>query len=199
LNPTSGPGSAVKSEYGYVRNYCKELWETYGNKIDFIIHLGMADGWEWYNLERSAWKQGTVKSIDEGNGRMSEPLEYYMPPDDIGNTFKDLPGPCPWDKTVPDQLWAIPGIDVDKIAQHTEQALNSKRDQKENQKVEVRPHPDAGNYICGFISYESFAQAFVHRYSAKAIFCHVPGWQDEKRLEIGRDFVCHLISQLAMQ
>jgi hypothetical protein len=158
----------------------------------------MADGWEWYSVEKSGWKPGTVKRVDYGNGRISEPLKYYTLPDDINQTFEDIPGPCPWRKGVPSQLLAGPGFDIDHIAKHTEQVLNASRDDEEK-KIEVRPHPDAGNYLCGFISYESFAQRYVNNYSAKALFCHIPGWRDEKRLAIGRDFVCSLIGQLTMQ
>ena len=199
LNPTSGPGCAVKSEYGFVRKYCKELWKSHGNSVDLILHLGMADGWEWYSIERSAWKEGTVKSVDYGNGKEGLPVEYYVVPDDIDQMYKDVPGPCPWTEKVPDQLWSVPGVDIDQVAKDAQQVLNSKLDERDARTIEIRPHPDAGNYLCGFISYESFAQAFVNRYSAKAMFCHVPGWKDEKRLGVGRDFVCSLIGQIAAQ
>ena len=42
--------------------------EDHGNDVDLILHLGMADGWEWYAVEKSAWKEGTVKSVDTGRG-----------------------------------------------------------------------------------------------------------------------------------
>jgi len=197
LNPTADDGCAIKSEYGFVREYCKGLWKNIGNKVDLVIHLGMADGWEWYTIERSGWKQGTVKRIDLGNGRETEPLEYYVVPDDIGETYKDIPGPTPWPKQVPDQLWALPRCDVDEIAIDVQRSLNLNHGQTALQQIEVRPHDDAGNYLCGFISYESLAQALVHGYSAKAVFCHVPSWRDEKSLGVGRDFVCSLIGQIA--
>jgi pyroglutamyl-peptidase len=197
LNPTSGPGCAVKTEYGFVRKYCKELWKNYGNSVDLILHLGMADGWEWYTIERSAWKEGTVKGVDYGNGKEGEPVEYYILPDDIGQTYKNIPGPCPWTEKVPNQLLAGPGVDIDQVAKDVQQVLNLQLGKRGEKFVEVRLHSDGGNYLCGFISYESFAQAFVNKYSAKAIFCHVPGWRDAKRLGIGRDFVCSLIGQIA--
>ena len=197
LNPTAK--SAVKSEYGFVRSYCKDLWEKYGNSIDLIVHLGMADGWEWYSVERSAWKEGTIKSVDYGNGMEGNPVEYYTMPDDIGETIKDLKGSCPWSVNVPKRLMAGPGIDVDTLARSVEKSLNATSGKVSESEIEVRSHNDAGNYLCGFISYESFAQAFVKKYSAKAIFCHIPGWRDAERLENGRDFVCTLISSIVAQ
>jgi hypothetical protein len=158
----------------------------------------MANGWEWYSIERSAWKEGTVKPIDSGNGKEDgDAVEYYMLPDDIGETMEDLKGPCPWGDDIPKQLFAGPGIDVDRLAKKVQTGLNAKVRREGEDEIEVRPHPDAGNYLCGFISYESFAQAVSNKYSAKTIFCHVPGWKDEKRLRIGRDFVCTLITEIA--
>jgi pyroglutamyl-peptidase len=84
LNPTSAPGPAVKSEYAFVRSYCRDLWEEHGNDMDLILHLGMADGWESVVLiEKSAWKEGAVKSVDTGSGN-SPMVGYYIMPDDIG-------------------------------------------------------------------------------------------------------------------
>lgn len=190
-------GQAVKAEYGYVRTYCQRLWKEYGNSADLIVHLGLADGWEWYTVERSAWKEGTVKSVDGVPGGRKE--EYYMIPDDIGQTITDLPASSPSFMKLPKQLFAGPGIDVDGLARNVQQTLNSHNRGKDQDQIEVRPHPDAGNYLCGFISYESFAQAVLNGYSARAIFCHVPGWRDKRRLYIGRDFVCALVGEIAAQ
>jgi len=160
----------------------------------------MANGWEWYTIERSAWKEGTVKPVDRGDGKEDgEAIEYYMVPDDIGETKNDLKEPCPWDDDIPKQLFAGPGIDVDGLAKNVQRALNARMgvEGEGEDEIEVRPHSDAGNYLCGFISYESFAQALSKKYSAKTLFCHVPGWKDEDRLKIGRDFVCTLIAEIA--
>jgi pyroglutamyl-peptidase len=166
--------------------------------VDLILHLGMADGWEWYAIDKSAWKEGTVKSVDTGRG-MGPEVEYYIVPDDIGQTYRDIPGRCPWSEEVPMQLFEGPGIDVDVLAERVEHALYGHGSRKGGReaRVEVRPHSDGGNYLCGFISYESAARRFVGGYEAKTMFCHVPGWRDKKRLEVGRDFVCALVGQIA--
>jgi hypothetical protein len=41
------------------------------------------------------------------------------------------------------------------------------------------------------------ARRFVGGDEVKTMFCHVPGWRDKRRLEIGRDFVCALVGQIA--
>lgn len=156
----------------------------------------MADGWEWYAIERSAWKQGTVKGVDNGRGRNGDPVEYYALPDDVNQTVRDA-GACPWGKEVPEQLCASPGFDIDDVARNVQLALNEKLGKSEGDEIEVRAHPDGGNYLCGFISYESAAQRLVGGYKAKTLFCHIPNWKDKERLEIGRDFVCRLVAYIA--
>lgn len=192
LNPTAAPGAAIRTEYSFARKYIRDLWTRYGNEVDLILHLGMADGWEWYALEHSAWKEGTIKKIDTGFG-YSDEREYYLMRDDTGKTIKDL-GPCPWNEDVPKQLFTLEGLDINNLAQSTQKALNKHGHGKE---IEVRAHPDPGDYLCGFVAYESLAQAFTNGYTAKTLYCHVPGWLDEKSLENGKKFVCNLVSQIA--
>lgn len=187
----------MKAEYGYVRNYVKELWQQHGNNVDLILHLGMVDGWNWYTVERSAWKKDRV--FQAGNGTNIK-VKYYTIPDGIGQTIKDVPEPCPWGEEVPNQLWALPGIDIDALASKAQKTANVMLEGKEKRRIEVRPHDDAGPYLCGFISYESLAHAFVNRYSARTLFCHIPGgeeWKTDESLELGGVFVCALISQIA--
>jgi hypothetical protein len=87
-----------------------------------------------------------------------------MSKDNIGQTIKDLPGPSPWSEQPPSRLFARPNIDVDKLATGVQHSLNKDYDGKDGNEVEIRVHPNAGNVLCGFISYESFAQAFIHSY-----------------------------------
>lgn len=154
----------------------------------------MADGWQWYTTEKSGWKEGTIKSVDCGNGRETKQVEYYILPDDVNQTVKDL-GPNPWQDDVPDQLWTNLGLDIEELAVAVQRALDENGCKKGEKDIEVRPHPDSGDYLCGFITYESLAQAFVNKYSARVVFCHVPGWRGDHG--VGRDFVYSLVGQIA--
>ena len=75
------------------------------------------------------------------------------------------------------------GIDVDVLAEKFEHVLYGHGSSKGGRegRVEVRPHPDGGNYLCGFISYESATRRLVGGYD----------------VEIGRDFVCALVDQIS--
>jgi hypothetical protein len=88
LNPTSSSTTYVKSEYAYIRTYIKELYDSIQDEnIDAVIHLGVADGWDFYSVEERAF-----------NERMSSdfwgpPLDlkgYYRFPDDAGRTVLDI-------------------------------------------------------------------------------------------------------------
>lgn len=205
LNPTSGPNSYVKSEYAYIRSYIQSLHassqET--NKLDAVIHLGMADGWEWYTVEERAFQEGMTSTWW---GLREEQEGYYMVLDDNGETVRDIKGENEgmWEG-MPVGLGAR--FDVERVAREARSAVNSedlnkyKTTAKEEEKLRVQivPHFEAGNYCCGFIFYESLATCVRRRLDTKIAFCHVPGWRDEERLERGAAVVCAVIGAICNQ
>ena len=131
-----------------------------------MIHLGMADGFDNYLVEKSAWREGTIRKVEGGP---PYPLAYYTWPDDAGKTAADL-GPCPWTEpqlfTDATEYLAGPG----------------------------QLHPDPGNYVCGFVAYESLA---LRKPGTRVLYCHVPGWTDEAGLQRMTEFVCGMIRRAA--
>ncbi|KAH7413381.1 hypothetical protein BKA64DRAFT_660914 [Cadophora sp. MPI-SDFR-AT-0126] len=194
LNPTSGPNSAVKTEYAYIRSYTKTLHaeSQKTNNLDAIVHLGMADGWEWYTVEERAFKEGMSstwwgESAKEG---------YYMVLDDAGETVLDIKGEDEgmW-KGSP--MGLVTGVDVEKVVGDAKRAVNAEDEEK--LKIQIIPHFEAGNYGCGFIYYESLATCLKRKLDTKVVFCHVPGWRDEMRLKRGADVVCAIIGAICDQ
>ncbi|KAG4423436.1 hypothetical protein IFR04_003403 [Cadophora malorum] len=112
LNPTSGPNSAVKSEYAYIRSYVKTLHAESQdtNKLDAVVHLGMADGWNWYTVEERAFKEG-IRVI-------------YMVPDDAGKTLLDIKGKDEgmWEGS---PMGLATAVDVEKVAGDAKRAVNT--------------------------------------------------------------------------
>ena len=49
--------------------------------------------------------------------------------------------------------------------------------------MQVAPHFEAGQYLCGFPLYESLATVRKRKLDTKVAFCHVPGWEDIEMLE----------------
>ncbi|KAL2066653.1 hypothetical protein VTL71DRAFT_2725 [Oculimacula yallundae] len=191
LNPTSGPDSAVKSEYAYIRSYVKTLHAPSQevNTLDAIVHLGMADGWEWYTVEERAFKEGMSSTWWSERAKSG----YYLVPDDTGKTVLDITGKDAgmWEGS---PMGIMTRLNVDKVVADAKSSLISDNvKQKEvlgdgkELDVQIIPHFEAGNYCCGFIYYESLATCLKRKLDTKVVFCHVPGWRDEKRLKRGAD------------
>lgn len=58
INPTAPDGKYIPTEYAKIRQYVKRLWDEQGEDVDLIYHLGMADGWNHYTIERRAYGEG---------------------------------------------------------------------------------------------------------------------------------------------
>ena len=147
INPTSADGQAVKVEYAHIRDYVSGLHDTHGNNVDLILHMGMADGWNFISCERRAYKQ-TFTSCWGAAGRILGLGRYYRIKDFAGKTVDDA-GDCPWGEDVP--MGLCTGFDVDLLVEDAGKTL------KESFGRDVRGHEDGGTYCCGFIYYESLA------------------------------------------
>ena len=195
----------MKSEYAHIRTYIKTLHaETQAtNNLDAIVHLGMADGWEWYTVEERAFREGMSSTWWGESARNG----YYMVLDDAGKTVLDIKGKDErmWEGS---PMGLATSVHVDRVAGDAKRALNTecisqqeKPDDEENVelKFQVIPHFEAGNYCCGFIYYESLATCLKRQLDTKVVFCHVPGWRDERRLKKGSLAICAIIGAICAQ
>ncbi|KAI5243848.1 peptidase C15, pyroglutamyl peptidase I-like protein [Aureobasidium subglaciale] len=189
LNPTATEGSAVKVEYAHIRNYTSALHSTHGNDVDLILHIGMADGWDFISCERRAYKQTFTSSW--GSRVLGLLGRYYMIKDFAGKTVKDA-GPCPWDDDVV-PMGLCTGLDVDKVVEGAGKTLKGMFGR------DVRGHEDGGTYCCGFIYYESLANKFTKGSTAEVLFCHVPGDLDQFSLKAGANSICAIVGAAASQ
>ena len=183
----------VKTEYGYVRDFCRDLHSRATDDVDLFVHLGEARGWDWLTVERVAYKQGMSSVWWTEN----EEVKYYSVEDDAGQTIDDV-GPCPWDE-VPMGLRTA--LNVDKVTDGATTILsNLYRFRKPSASAEtipgtkdftapikINPHSEGGPYLCGFINYESLANRHVRKLKRNVLFCHMPGEADEENLSRTRD------------
>ncbi|CAD0100651.1 unnamed protein product [Aureobasidium mustum] len=187
LNPTAAEGKAVNVEYAHIRKYTSGLHDSYGATADLILHIGMADGWNFVSCERRSYKQTFTSGWA---GRMLGLGRYYMIKDVKGKTVEDA-GPNPWGEDVPMGLGT--GLNVDELVDGAGKMLKTAFGR------DVRAHEDAGTYCCGFIYYESLANKFTKQTPAEVLFCHVPGDLDRLNLHAATNSICAIIGAAAAQ
>lgn len=219
-NTTRNPSSAhiniitlpdpVKTEYKYVREFCKELHENHADDTDLFIHLGEARGWTWLTVERAAYKQG----MSSNWWSPADQREYYTMRDDANLSVHDI-GPCPWDG-VPIGLQGA--LDLDKVVDGASAILKNvyqfgrpgaairlrektaeaepvamRTPARYSVPIEVRPHVEGGPYMCGFIHYESLANRYVRKLKRNVLFCHMPGEADHDDLKHTGDGILAIV------
>ena len=219
LNPTAGDGNSFPTSYRFVRENFPALWAKYGNSVDLILHLGIADGWQYITCERGAWKEGTTRpgpAVNPGlpgiRGSYQDrdhewPVTTYgMTEDQDMKTVEDLdPDQHPW-ATFPSRL-LVTGYDIDSTVDDTNAIINkvvngtasttttaTTTTARPNpslppSQIYMMPHADPGGWLCGFITYESLAIKRRGNYKALTGFCHMPGWRSVQGVQKMRDVI----------
>jgi pyroglutamyl-peptidase len=144
------------------------------NDPDFIMHIGMAGGRDYYTLETLARRDAyRIKDVDNKDG-LSEGESVWRK-DGLPETL--------WTQWNEEDVLARWRGDVARICPGDERAV-------------VRLSRDAGRFLCEFILYTSLAYRIVDAKSGdekaqerkgKAAFLHVPGGTDEASIARGRN------------
>lgn len=141
---------------------------------DYIMHIGMAGGRDYYTLETLARRDGyRIKDVDNQEG-LSE-------------------GEAEWRKDgLPETIWT--GWDEDDVLARWRGDVA--RTCPGDERAVVRLSRDAGKFLCEFILYTSLAYRTVDarrgdeaalEKTGKAAFLHVPGGIDEDSILRGRN------------
>ncbi|KAH8896594.1 hypothetical protein GQ53DRAFT_818880 [Thozetella sp. PMI_491] len=211
------PQSYVKTEYSYVRQFCKTLHREHAHDVDVFIHLGEARGRPFVSIERAAYKQG-MSSVWWGP---EDEKGYYTIPDDAGLTAADA-GPCPWDGA---PMGLRSSLDIDAVSDGAKAILQTWYQFGKNRGINVSntgettlegtverlsvpslvapidiiPTSEGGPYLCGFINYESLANCYISERTPNVLFCHVPGEADPVSLHRTGDAVLAIVVSAANQ
>lgn len=160
-----------------------------GNPIypppSIILHIGLAAGRTFYTLEKGAHSRG-----------------YGAIPDVDGQRFRDEDA----EKLFPKEKY--PGVlktsfDTGDVLERWKENLSSSESlegvEKEEKHIpDVRTNPDAGNFMCGFIYWNSLAHCYSIKEDERPVaFMHVPDLSDSpEKLETGREVAIALIKAL---
>ena len=160
-----------------------------------MLHLGMAAGWEFYSIERYAYKAGFTSTWW---GKSGEGEGYYNKTRDVkGKTAKDISESEGRDQWLDAPMGLETSVDVDKVVTVAAGSFDGNRGV--GREAKILPHHEGGTYCCGFIYYESLATCWKRGLKTKVLFSHVPGWTDDKSLEMGREAVLAIIGAACEQ
>ena len=186
---------------------------------DIILHIGLAAGREFYTLEKGAHGRGygVIPDVDEEKFEDEEAEERWPGkkfPEQLGTGFDtgDVLGRWQQELGHPSRMNSVPVNGVDGEAGHSSKISKESSNghaqevlrelngngHTERKTPDVRLSPDAGNYMCGFIYYNSLA----HYYSLDSshlpvAFLHVPDLSSSKeKLDTGREVAIALIRAL---
>ena len=140
---------------------------------DYVMHIGMAGGRDYYTLETLARRDGyKIKDVDDQEGLIVGELKWR-------------------NEGLPETLWT--GWNEDDVLARWRGDVA--RTCPEDESAVVRLSRDAGKFLCEFILYNSLAvrateaitgDERARERNGKAAFLHVPGGIDEVSIARGR-------------
>ncbi|KAF5020640.1 hypothetical protein F66182_7347 [Fusarium sp. NRRL 66182] len=159
----------IRVNYRAVRELVPTFYER--ERIDVVIHIGMAGPRPFYSIERRGHRDG-YKHPDVDGEKLDEEEERKPGSD------------WPW-RGLPEEM-------------ETELALDDVLTlwQGHSSDADLRISEDAGRYLCDFIYYSSLAELWKRQRPRKTLFLHVPADASEQSVELGRDLTLNLIRSI---
>jgi pyroglutamyl-peptidase len=150
---------------------------------DVILHIGLAAGRKFFSLEQGAHGRG-----------------YGQIPDVDGERFDDSTA----ERTFPSSKFPVvlkTSFETSDVVARWKANLgysSVEGNAEDDDAPDVRLSADAGNFLCGFIYYNSLAHYFSLDHAERPVaFMHVPDLSgDENKLQEGREVTIALIKAL---
>ncbi|KAI8961723.1 peptidase [Daldinia sp. FL1419] len=157
----------VRVNYQVVRDLVPTLWDDPQQKVDYVIHIGMAGPQHVYSIERRGHRDGYDKYDVDGQLLRDEQRHKLE-----GDKWI-------W-HDVPEELTT--DLEIGKIYKRW---------------VERSPiSDDAGRYLCDFIYFSSLAHLYKQQRTRRVVFFHVPLHPDPESLSRGKELALQLIRSI---
>lgn len=134
---------------------------------DYVFHIGMAGGRDYYALETRAHRDGyRIRDVDGRDGYVDGELRWKKEVNPDGEFLPDVLE-CGWD--------------VEDVERRWRELLGLGKQKAEEEEPRVQMSADAGRFLCDFIFYESLSLRWKEGKErvGKVCFFHVPGETDE--------------------
>ncbi|RTE75213.1 hypothetical protein BHE90_010344 [Fusarium euwallaceae] len=160
----------IRVNYRVVRDLVPTFYS--GQRVDVVIHIGMAGPRPFYCIERRGHRDG-YKHTDVDGERPDEEEE------------RKPGGDWPW-RGLPEEIETE--LDVEDILARWQG--HSSKD------MDLRISEDAGRYLCDFIYYSSLAELWKLQRPRKVVFLHVPADASHQSIEKGRELAVNLVRSI---
>jgi pyroglutamyl-peptidase len=140
---------------------------------DYIFHIGMAGGRDYYALETRAHRDGyRIRDVDGRDGYIDGEYRWKKEVRADGEFLPDVLE-CGWN--------------IGDVERRWRQDLGLEEEKKEFDEPRVKMSIDAGRFLCDFIFYESLSVQWKKGRDrvGKVCFFHVPGEADEENVQKG--------------
>ncbi|KAI1776499.1 peptidase [Hypoxylon cercidicola] len=163
----------VRVNYEVVRGLVPTLWDDPEQKVDYVIHIGMAGPQHVYSIERRGHRDGYDKQDVDGQLLGDEQRRRREGDQWIWHG-------------VPEEL--LTDLDLDQIYKRwVERSPDDLR---------LQVSEDAGHYLCDFIYFSSLAHLYKQQRLPKVVFFHVPLHPDQESIDRGRELALQLIRSI---
>lgn len=177
-------GTPIRVCYESVRDLIPKIHESYIDKVDLVLHIGMASGRSFYTLEQIGHRDGYHKNKDLDGKTLALDeglLRFADCPIDMTTSLNYAGVLGRWQTAILDLAEGTPGFGAD-----------------------CRPSKDAGNFLCDYIYFNSLAWYGRRSYNVvdgmasdrPVLFLHVPAESDERSLAMGRAVTLALIQAM---
>ncbi|KAG8169810.1 hypothetical protein KVR01_000555 [Diaporthe batatas] len=168
----------VRVTYSAVRHLVPKLWQPGFEgvqKIDYVLHIGMASSKKQYVLERLGHRDDyTIPDLDQRLPNQNSSSDDY-----------------PW-HDIPAQL--VTDLDVADIKRRWESYLPDN--------LTLKSSEDAGHFLCDYIYFNSLATCHRAEKRKTVLFMHVPAVRPEpadlynSSIDLGREVAIQLLRSL---
>jgi pyrrolidone-carboxylate peptidase len=161
----------LRVSYTVVASLVPQLLTRYDP--DYIFHIGMAGGRDYYALETRAHRDGyRIRDVDGRDG--------YVDGEARRREERRADG-----EYLPEVLEG--GWSVEDVERRWREELGLGKEKKEGEEPRVKMSHDAGRFLCDFIFYETLSVRWKEGKErvGKVCFLHVPGETDEASVQIG--------------
>lgn len=192
----------MRVTYSAVRHLVPKLWQPGPEgvqKIDYVLHIGMASSKKQYVLERLGHRDDyTIRDLDQrlpNQNSSSDDYPWHGIPDQLTTDLNVADIKRRWETYLPVSAAGPPCQRL--VRSPGESNVGNIQDS-----ITLRSSDDAGHFLCDYIYFNSLATCHRAEQRKRVLFMHVPAVRPEpadlynNSIDMGREVAIQLLRSL---